>query len=426
MWFGFSAALIFGVALNIFAQHKPKTVTQSISFGDSRQKIVDLTTSAKKKCTVSIQKEAGENTVLIKFQPEYREEAEEIAEKLADVLIETQKIVAPFEIEDIKFYLLQMDSVPINYKISEVVNGEKFYLDLFVFESREDINSGVCKPSKICSQIFSITPHELTHTALEDLITREKTRWFDDGLAEYVGNTVYERLSPDNYRKEDEGYLPLVSLHRREIRVNIFSWREPTSAFLHKSRSELSREVYYYPASYQLIKEIITGSEKKGVKNPLSLLLTTLKEHREKSANLVSTDEIISIIRQYLKVDPRAVGELDGQTQQILFDEAISLLSADAVSSKNKNKALYILAGIDGIVLSVKWIDYLLDQVYKPKTKDEQLRELAAAALVVRVNQADFGELLGKYLAANSKLKRKSLTKAKAELVRLSIRPRPD
>lgn len=425
--FTFVAATICALTPGVFSQDKHKTVLESITFRDSKEKIVNLTSLVKKKCTESLQKAVGENNVLVKFQPEYRNDAEKIIEKLEAVYTETQKLTDPLEIDDLKLYLLRMENVPANYKISEVLKGRKFYLDLLVFKTTDDLDLDVCNSISVCSGIFGTIPHELTHGVLDDLITRTDTRWFDEGLSEYVSNTVYKRLSPDNYREKIESYVPLVSLHRKDIRSNLLHWGEPV---LHKlfaiSQKDLSNEFYRYGAAYQLIKEIIADAEKHGLENPLGTLLTKLKEHSAKTGKPANTQEIISIIQNDLKIDPKAIGELDPQTQQGLVDETISLLAKDELSTEKKSSALYILAGIDGIKLPDRWINFLLDQIFQNKTSDANQRDIAATALVVRFNQDGFDELLKNYLLNDQRFRSKSLKKVKAELAEFSLRPRPD
>ena len=421
-----SLAIILGFTLDGDAQKTGKREYVSIKFSNSKQEIVDLTSVVKKKCSESLVKKVGNNFIQVNFQSEFANQAESLIDALEAVVKETQKLLSPLELEDLKLYVLKVDKVPVNYKMSEVSYEKKFYLAFFAFSNKEDLNLDVCNPSGFCSEIFVTIPHELAHTALDDLITRKNTRWFDDGLAGYVGKTIYEKFSPNDFRKELEGYAPQVSLHRRDIRENIFNWKEIGFRLFKITPKDLSNEIFHYGASYQLIKEIIAESEKKGIDNPLQILLAKLKELREKSGKPANTDEIVSIIRNDLRVDPKTIGKLDAQTQKSLVDGAISLLSNNDLSTEKKSYALFILAGIDEIEISDKWINYLLDQVYQHKTSDENQRDIAATALVVRFNQDGFDKLLKNYLSSEPQLKRKSVKKAKAELAEFSLRPRPE
>ena len=94
-------------------------------------------------------------------------------------------------------------------------------------------------------------------------------------------------------------------------------------------------------------------------------------------------------------------------------------------NAQNKFYALNVLASIDEIALSDKWINYLLDEVYNRKAGDDYLWALAATAVVVRFNQKGFEETLKNYVSGNEYLKSKSTKKIKEELEKLSIRPKP-
>lgn len=419
-------ATIFALAADALSQDKHKTVLQYINFADSREKIVDLTKMVTKKCTGSLQKAVGKNTVLIQFQPEYRNDAEKLIGTLEAVYRQIQSLTDPLEIQDLKLYLVRMENVPANYKIKEVVRGKKFFLYLMPFRTGDDLNPLDCIPIGVCSDIYRTIPHELTHGVLDDLITRTGTRWFDEGLSEYVSVNVHH-LSPNFVRNYPQSNLPLVSLHRKEIRSKLLQWGEPVvSKLFLMSQKDIRNQSYMYAAAYQLMDEILSDAKKNGLNDPLGILLTRLKENRAKTGKPANTEEIVSIIQNDLKIDPYSIGELDSETQQDLFDMAISLLEKDGLSSEQKSEALYIIAGFDEIRLPNRWISYLLDQIFQDKTSDAIQRDIAATALVVRFNQEGFDEFVKNYLLNDPRLRGKSLKKVKAELAEQSFRPIPE
>ena len=414
---------ILGSTLNFYAQVSKKTELVSMRLEDNRQEIKDLTKIVREKCSASIIRRVKNTSIEVRFQPEYAKEAERLISKLEKVIKETQETLFPLETEDLKLYILQMNEIPVNYRMSETSDGRKFYLHFAVFKDTKELNTDDCFNKEFCSEIFGTVSHELTHSALEDLITSKGTRWFDDGLAEYVGNRVKEKFFPADYQEKIEAYSPSVSLNRKEIRENIWFWKEPElDSVLKINRKDLSNEIYKYGASYQIIKQTIADAEKNGVKNPLSVLLTKLKDQREKLGKTVDSEEIIYLIQEYLMVNPKSLGVLDPQRQQFLITEALKILSQNEITSEKKNYELYTLAGIDSIPLSGEWIKYLLNVVYQPKQADESSRELAAAALAQRFNQDDFDTILEDYLRENKEIKGKSLKTIKKQLQKLSIR----
>lgn len=418
-------ALVLICAAGSFAQDSHKK-SGSMTISSAGGHAVDLTKTAESECTESVRREAGDSHVVVKYQRAYKIEAEKTADKLTAVIIEMQKLLKPLKVGNTHLYLLHMDQPPANYKINLFVGDKVTFVNIMPFKEIKELNLEACEGNNFCNDIFKITPHEMTHKVLDGLITRDKTRWFDDGMAEYVGYTELEKFAPDLYKKDIEGIIPAIFLNRDDIRENLFSWKEPDRKIFKMNQGDMLNEYFKYRAAYWLIKQIVLESEKKGIENPLGILLTKLKEHRETTGKPASTEDIISIIQQNLKVDPRRIGKLDVQTQQSCVDKAILSLSQADLSDEKKISAIYILANINEIKLSDKWINYLLDQVYKSKASDDNQRDIVATSLVVRFNQTGFDELLEKYLSINPQLKQKSVKKAKADLAKLSLRPRPD
>ncbi|MFN6963549.1 MAG: hypothetical protein ACK4S4_07265 [Pyrinomonadaceae bacterium] len=426
----FTWIFLVAPALDLFeclAQIPRSNPVEFIKFSDSSQPIVDLTSQVKDSCGAVIAKDIGAVRLSVHFQPSYRERAETAANMLMAVIRETQKLLHPLTPPDVKLYLLQVDKVPINYKMREISGGKPFYVSLWLFRGTEELDLTKCHPRGFCSEIFSVTPHELTHPVLENLITRKQTRWFDDGLAEYVSNSILERFNPTELRIKLRSYVPEMSLHRQDIRENIFAWREAGVGFFKISQRDLSNEIYYYGASYELVRQVVERAKRNGVEAPLEVLLRGLKELRERSGAPVSTSDIISIMESKLKINPKTFGDLDSNRQKAFWDEAISLLSGSEVSDDDKKYALYIFAALDRAPLTREWLGYLMDIVYKSEDADTIRRELAASALTVRFKQAGFDDALRNYLSSsNPKVKGKSVREVKQKLVSMSLIPTPD
>jgi hypothetical protein len=402
------------------------------SIKDISQKVTDITDQVETGCSQLIKKSIGDNQILVRFQPEYREEAVMFGDRLERVFKEMNIILTPLKLPDLELFLFHMPEVPKNYKMTRKWIGNRRYVQLSVFSEKSDLNLNDYRQYSIASNIIHVLPHEVTHIMVNDLIAAKNTRWFDEGLAEYVGYSVgyaiENRLIPEYREGDSAGILPYVSLNRRDIRENIFSWDSATSvgSVLGSSPKQSFIETFYYEASYELIKLTIAEAKRRGIKNPLEILLTQLREHRERSGKPAGGDDLLSIIRQHLKVDPKSLGSLPPQKQKDLVDEAISLLSKDKPGNERKNYALYILAGLDEIKLADDWFVYLLDQIYEQKAADSDQRDIAATALTVRFKQDGFDELLKSYITSSTKLKGKSIKKIKSELAKYSLRPRPD
>lgn len=392
---------------------------------DNKQPITDLSDEIKTKCSELIKKTVGDNSIEVRFQPEFGQEAENLAAKLEKVMKDVQVILSPLKLNDLKFYILWRNEIPVNYKMTEKWRGNRYYVHLAIIRNKKELNTDNCLDNFLCGNIFEVMPHELAHTVTEDLIKNKNTRWFDDGLAEYVGNKVLETFSPDRYQKKIKNYVPTISLFRDDIRENIFFWREPEVGFLLKANhQELSNEIFKYSASYQIIKQMAAEAENKGISNPINVLLTKLKERKEKLGKPAGSEDIISLIQQYLSVNPKTLAVLDEQEQKKFVVEALNLLSQNEISFEKKNYALNILAGIDNIQLTDKWINYLLDEIYQTENKDEVLQELAATALARRFMQENFNKTLENYLTQNKQIIKKSSKQVREELQKLSLRPK--
>jgi hypothetical protein len=235
-----------------------------------------------------------------------------------------------------------------------------------------------------------------------------------------------EKFSPFNYKKLIESYVPSVSLNREDIRHSIWSWNEADLNFLLRvSHKNLSNEIYRYAAAYQIIKQAVEEAKNKGIENPLNTLLTKLKEQKDKQGKPSGSEEIIFLIQENLNVKVKAIGILDEQSQKKLGVEAIDLLSQKEITSQNKKYAFNILVGIDKFYLREKWLKFLLDEFYFNNEDDQVLKELAATALAMRINQPEFDMILQVYLKENQKLKKNSIKKVKKDLENFSIRPVP-
>lgn len=393
------------------------------AFVDTGSKsIVDLSKIAQRECTGLIKEDSGQSFVEIRFQPRFAPEAKEISLILKKTIEKTQDILSPLQVNGVRFYLLQMADAPKSYKIV-LPKQDNLFLYLEAFDKQESINLDCIKYPTFCERLYKTIPHEITHPLLENLIAHDKTRWFEDGLAEYVGTEITRELNPSTVVREKE-ISSQATFHRKEMRQQLFDWGE---IYSHKNPLEGQKEMYSesqrYEAAQQLIRSMIEESKKKGVERPLSILLEKLKQFKEQNGKSATREELFVLIGQHLKVDVRTLGRFDVQTQKDLVREATEILTKEQNSPNLQNKfyALNILASIDEITLSDEWIKFLMKIVYSEK-EDNFVQSLAATALAQRIYQDNFDKIVEKFQSANSLLKKRDLNFIKKDLQNKSLR----
>lgn len=416
-----SILLISLIILNISADAQKKVGYALVDSGS--KKIVDLSKIAQRECTGLIREDIGRSFVEIKFQPQFASEAKEILLILKKVIERTQEVLSPLQVNGVRFYLLQMADAPISYKIV-LLKQDDLFLYLEAFSKQESISLDCIKYPSFCERLYKTIPHEITHPLLEDLIAHDNTRWFEDGLAEYVGTEITRELNPNTVTREKE-ISNQATLHREEMRQQIFDWGEVNSSVSpFNGQKEMYNESQKYEAAQQLIRLTIDESKKKGIDRPLSVLLEKLKQFKEKKRKPATREELFVLIGQHLKVDVRTLGRFDAQAQKNLVQEATEILAKEQNSPNLQNKfyALNILASIDEIALSDEWIKLLSEIAYNLK-EDDFIQDLAATALARRMNQSGFNAIIEKLQQTNLFLKNKKLDSIKKDLQEKSLRP---
>lgn len=418
-----SILLISLLILNVSANAQKKVGYAFVDTGS--KKIVDLSKVAQRECTGLVREETGQSFVEVRFQPQFASEAKETLLILKKVIEKTQEVLSPLQVNGVRFYLLQIADAPKSYKIV-LLKQDNLFLYLEAFDKQESISLDCIKYPSFCEKLYKTIPHEITHPLLEDLIAHDKTRWFEDGLAEYVGTEITRELNPNIGTREKEISLQ-STLHREEMRQQLFEWGELYSSVSpFKGQKEMYNESQRYEASQQLIRLMIEESKKKGIERPLSVLLEKLKQFTKQKGKPASREELFALIGQHLKVDVQTLGRLDAQTQKSFVQEATEILAKEQTSSNLKNKfyALNTLASIDEIALSDEWINFLSEIVYNEK-EDDFIQSLAATALARRMNQNGFDEVIEKLQHTNLFFKKKKLDSIKKDFQEKSLRPIP-
>jgi hypothetical protein len=129
--------------------------------GEKEVKAVNLTREIYKKCDRSLTGHVGNSFIELRFPSEFSGEATNVFTALENSVGETQKILTPLPVENLRFYLLQLDEIPASYKIIDKVEKLDFYLHLWVFKDRRELNLSCDKKDKLCESIYGTIPLKL-------------------------------------------------------------------------------------------------------------------------------------------------------------------------------------------------------------------------------------------------------------------------
>jgi hypothetical protein len=394
-----------------------------VSIGESGRPVVDISKRVFAECSESLRSEVDGGTIELRFQPSNHKEAVAVFEGLERSFALTNKLTSPIRTENLRFYLYRTQDAPVNYKIIEAESSINTYVDSYVAAANEHAAGVPCGDDALCDSIFHRIPHELAHTALNDLISRRETRWFDEGFAEYVANGVMGTVSPQRLKTRLRIYLPEVSLHRRDIRRRIFDWKEVASVgeIRNSSSRDLQDQGYMYGAAFQLIADTLSDAEARGKTRPIPLLLTRLKELRDSNGRPAAGEDIKNLIKGVLGIDVRKIGQIDPLKVQTLADDAFATLSHAGIDQKERQASLYTIAALDEAPLDNEWVTFLLNVVYGDPAHHSLSRSLAATALVARMSNIGFEEKLRLSSSKIPLLRKRKLKTVRAELNDLSL-----
>lgn len=383
-------------------------------------KIVDLTNIVKSESDKSSKVQINDSFLNVNFQSEFRIESDGVIAATEKSIRKTKEILYPLSLKNVKFYLLQQDEIPANYKITDEILEKDYFLYLWVFKDKEELNLDCHLENKMCENIYAIIPHELTHGAIENLTQGEGTRWFVEGLGNYVGAEVSRSFRPLVMDEKFEKNMPKLSLHREDIRKSLWIWDSPTNSPEKRSPKFVRNEWYRYIASQNLIKLIIEESEEKGIREPLTILLKELVRKQQNKQKSATSNELTEIIQDKLKVNPHEIGVLDKETQKSLVADANNILIQPNLKDSDKYYALNVLASIREIPFSTKVLRILIDEIYL-KSNKQSFRELAATAIDIRNKQNEVDNVIQDFLKDTSQIKKTKLKDVKSKIRDLSI-----
>lgn len=414
------ALFFFGASITTKGQKKIE-YTYFTKISKQNSQIADLTNKVKSECDESIKIQIDDSFLNVIFQSEFRAKANKITVATEKSIKKTQDILSPLSVENVKFYLLQQNEVPARYKMTDEIVEKDYFLYLWVFKNKEELNLDCHIEDKVCESIYAILPHELTHGAIAGLMHGEGTRWFEEGLGNYVGAEVSRSFRPSVMNDKFEKNLPKVSLHREDIRNSLWIWDFPTKSPEKRSKKYIKNEWYRYIASQSLIGVIVEESEKNGVKEPLTTLLSELVRQQKIQQRSATSEDLGKIIKDNLKVNLKELGVLDNESQISLVTEATEILIKPNSIESDKYYALNILASIKEIPLTAEVLTILLEKIYLNNEKPS-FKELAATAIDIRNNQSELEVVIQTFLKNNAQLKKIRIKDVKSKIRELSIR----
>jgi hypothetical protein len=375
---------------------------------------VDLSEKVKKQCNMSIFRTLKNSKIEIKFSETFSKEAQQVLLTLENSLLKTQEILSPLQTENIRFYLYQTSENIDNYKMNDQFDDDKTYLHLWIFKDISEIKFESLESNNLAENIFQIIPHEITHGAIENLISQKELKWFDEGLAEYVANEVLK--SSINLSKEQEQHLkilPKLMLNQAVIRSEIWSWK--------KRSKNLLNNYNLYQASLELIRLIIEKAKQNRIINPLKTIFEKLKELKKTNNKDVDNEKLFNIIQNLLNIEIKTLGILSNEEKENFVSYALEIIYKKDTPYTNKYLPFLILANLSDIKLSDISIFKLLEELYLEK-ENKPFISLISKALKERFNEPCFNKNVERFLQNNPNLNQKSIKEIKNHISNLSIK----
>ncbi|HQZ81922.1 MAG TPA: hypothetical protein PLR83_01760 [Pyrinomonadaceae bacterium] len=404
----FALWLIASLPVSNFAQNK-----ETFWHIETGYKAVDLTKVFERECTEVLVDGNGSDRVEVRFQPNLHVKANEVFRNLRSMLSRTRQMLRPLPVNGIRFYLMQSSDRPQSYGIRLSKNDDLLLLAVIVDPAHEDRN--------LSDIIYKTAPHEMVHSVVHRYLRDSGTRWFEDGLADYVGRQISDEFTSDEFSNERQ-ISARATLHQSRVRQSILDWHQLRQSDLSKGKAFFQAQTQLYDASQALVGKIVADSERRGMKTPLSLLLSALRDQVAKTGKPVDRDGLLDLIRQHLQVDVKTLGRLDKETQQKMVESAYSMLTLPARNGDSENKffGTNILANIDEVQLPENWLKYLLRTALDEKA-GSYINSMAATALTRRERQIDLKRLIEKASLEDQKLGERTTSTILKELKRLSI-----
>lgn len=216
------------------------------SSGD-QAKAIDLKEFAEKECTMVVTRPLymQKGKVEIYHQPKLDKQATEIAETVAKISQDCViKISEKTKVKDrefdgviylltngtIRFYLMQFDTIPADYKYSctHILDDTIFEAPLLITKA-DDLWNPKHNPSLI-DTIFWTMPHELSH----DYFRGEgNVRWFECGFGEYMAYTISAKHNKLDATLTTDAISPKEALAKTGKKI--FEWNDEDDSTWHSA-----------------------------------------------------------------------------------------------------------------------------------------------------------------------------------------------
>lgn len=379
------------VPVDLNAQTFSSTVVEfndkeiSVSKVSGGGRIANITNEVNRHCKKEYRFADNGVSVTVKYNSEEESVVRTFAHSVADMLRLTRKTLEPLDVTEIVVYLYKTDTVQTNYKY---LSRGNVYPIVQIYKEPGQLNLECVEFTPLCEEIFSITPHELSHIALSPVIDKESNkRWFDEGLAKYVESIVSARFAGAVNRRDLFNTFPVAALHRPATRNGLWDWKESTLNEAKNMDGWKARweTMAIYGASHQLLRLINENARIKDNVPPVNYLLRQMRSAARK--NGFSSTEIEKLIVQDLKLKLRDLGILSPEQKEELAEKAINFLtgpySNNADRRPEKFWSLSVLACIseglsDTVLKTIAAI--LLDE-----KQDTIFRHLSATLLIINL-----------------------------------------
>ncbi len=231
---------------------------------------------------------------------------EEIFSNISASFQEVQYNLYPLTTENLEVYLLPVENIDYNFKVSFERKAEVFHF-LKTFKDIKNLSLECTNGYSFGHSVFLDIPHELTHNALAEYIDQtvennEYPRWFEEGLAELISIKGASNLKPCWADYRTSFTVPKISLARKEVSSVLFDWRQNDEVIANWLNSPDKDEkiawnvLTLFGASYQLMKNSFTDD--KGKK--LSDFLTVIQKNKSKTKKRISNNELIKLYKNFL------------------------------------------------------------------------------------------------------------------------------
>ncbi len=401
-------------------------------------KIVDLTETIHRICSNSKIIKKNDISVVLRFAEIDPEIISAVSENLSNVLEESKNNLAPLTVDNLELYLLPLDDINYNFKISIEKENHTFYF-LKPYKKIKDLALDCSNGYSFGHNIFLDIPHELTHNALsgvidQRIINNNYPRWFEEGIAEFNSIKVASKLNPCWVEYRESFTVPRVSLARKEVYPSLFKWGRNNKLVLDwlkfdKDPARISwNELALFGASYQ----IILNDFGKDNGTRLAGFFSVLQNYEKNTKRKLDAGDLLKLYKNFIGEEFGKEVKLSSQEEQTIIKKESDFLIQDFkdnLPSKNKlkrYKALSVLASTDQLfddeILNILLARKCELEKTNPSGLDKTFLDLINTAFAVRLDNKTFKKSLIEKLSRDNQ-KKEDVKKTLNNIISNSNRP---